>query len=154
MPGGPVQTTYSMKDLVGVLTNPVLPVPFQLAGGYVGIAELTIRMLTQRTEHEVAADGSVMPSYISGANGEVTINVQQTSAIHHLLLGLYNQLTTLAETDELAAWAATTISFRTVLDGALHVLSGCSFQKIGDKPYAAKGQNVTWVLMSANVVNQ
>ena len=154
MPAGSVNATYSFKDLVGVLSNPALAAPYQIVGGNIGNGQITIRMLTQRTEHEVGLDGTVMPSYISGSNGEITIEVQQTSALHHALLALYNTLATAADNDQLANWAAITINLRTVLDGSAHILTGCSFQKIADKPYAAKGQHITWTLLAANVVNQ
>jgi hypothetical protein len=151
----PVNTTYSFKDLTGVLTNPLLggaPVP--LVGGNIGNGQITIRMLTQRTELETAADGTVMPSYISGASAEVLIEMQQTSALHHALLDLYNLLVTAAEDGDVSGWASTVISLRTVLDGSGHFLSGVAFQKIPDKPYAAKGQNVTWTLMVASCIQQ
>lgn len=151
---GPVQTTYSFKDLVGVLDNPLLDSPLQIVGGNIGNGSISIRMLTQRTEHEVGTDGVVMPSYVAGANGEVTIEVQQTSALHHALLALYNQLATAADGGDISNWVGSTLTFRTILDGSSHTLSGLSFQKITDKPYAARGQNVTWTLMAANVVQQ
>jgi hypothetical protein len=151
---GPVSTTYSFKDLVGVLTSPLLSSPLQLVGGFIGLGTITIRMLTQRTELETGADGAVMPTYAAGDSAEVTIEVQQTSELHHALLALYNQLITAANGGDVSNWAAQYISFRTILDGSGHYLSGVSFQKTPDKPYAAKGQNVTWTLISASAVNQ
>jgi hypothetical protein len=145
----PVQTTYSFKDLVGVLDNPLLGVPFNIAGGNLGTGQITIRMLTARTELDTAADGVVMPSYVAGDSAEITIECQQTSSLHHALLGLYNLTQIAASAGDLAAWAATIIALRTVLDGSGHNLSGVAFQKVPDKAYAAKGQNVTWTLMAA-----
>jgi hypothetical protein len=150
---GPVQTTYSFKDLSGVLNNPLLGQPFQIVGGNIGTGQISIRMLTQRTEFETAADGVVMPSYVAGASGEATIEVQQTSELHHALLDLYNQLITAADSGDVSNWSSTSLTFRTVLDGSYHTLSGVSFQKTPDKPYAAKGQNITWTLMAAQIVN-
>lgn len=150
----PISSTYSFKDLVGVLTNPILGAPFQIVGGNIGIGSINIRMTTSRTEHETAADGTVMPSYVAGNAGEITIEVQQTSQLHHALLGLYNLLATAADNNDLAQWVSTTITLRTILDGSGHLLQGVSFMKVPDKPYAAKGQNVTWTLMSALVINQ
>lgn len=149
-----VQTTYSFKDLAGVLTSSLLGAPYQIVGGNIGNGQLTIRMLTQRTEHDVAADGVVMPSYVPGANAEVTIEMQQTSALHHLLLDLYNLAVTQADGGDVSQWAGITLSLRTVLDGSGHYMAGVSFQKIPDKPYAPKGQNIHWVLMAAYCVNQ
>jgi hypothetical protein len=154
MPQGTVQTTYSFKDLTGVLDNPLLDAPLQLVGGNIGLGTISIRMLTQRTELETAADGVVMPSYVPGQSAEITIEMQQTSALHHLLLSLYNLLTTAADGGDISSWAATVISLRTILDGSGHLLEGVGFQKIPDKPYAAKGQNVTWTLMAASATNQ
>lgn len=152
--GSPVGTTYSFRDLVGVLNNDVLDNPYQISGGNIGIGRITIRMVTQRTEHDTSADGVVMPSYVPGASAEVTIEMQQTSELHHELLSLYNQLVTAADGGDVSDWAGTTLSLRTVLDGSGHNLSGVSFQKIPDKPYEAKGQNVSWVLLAAYCINQ
>jgi hypothetical protein len=152
---GPVQTTYSFKDLTGVLACPLfLPVPFPLVGGNIGNGQISIRMITQRTEHDTAADGTVMPSYVPGQSAEVTIEVQQTSQLHHALLDLYNLLAAAADGGAIAGWASIVISLRTTLDGSGHFLSGVSFQKIPDKPYAAKGGMITWNLMAASAVNQ
>jgi hypothetical protein len=110
-------------------------------------------MGTERTVHDVAADGAVMPSYVAGDNGDVVIEVQQTSALHHALLGMYNVLKSLADAGEVATWAASFITFRTLLDGSTHRLTGVSFQRIPAKAYAAHGAKVTWNLMACNIVN-
>ena len=149
-----IQTTYSFKDLSGVLVNAALASGIPIVGGNIGNGTLTIRMLTERTTHHVGADGTVMVTYKAGDNGEVTIEMQQTSSLHHALLALYNSLVTQANSGNLANWAGTTISLRTTLDGSGHFLQGVSFQKIPDKPYSSDGQNVTWTLMAASVINQ
>lgn len=154
MASNPVQTTYSFKDLLGALLCPALSTPIQLVGGNIGNGQIVIRMLTKRTEHAVGADGTVMPTYVSGANGEVTIEVQQTSSLHHELLDLYNALVTQSEAGDVSNWASIVLDLRTVLDDSGHLLTGVSFDKIPDKPYAAHGQNVTWTLMAASVVQQ
>ena len=146
-------TTYSFKDLVGVLVNTAYGVSFPLTGGNIGLGQITISMSTERTVHDVAADGTVMPSYIAGDNGTVAIEVQQTSNLHHELLSLYNLSVTAANADDVSGWAGTQISFRTLLDGSTHLLTGVSFGKIPDKPYAAHGAKITWQLMAASVQN-
>ena len=148
-----VGTTYAFKDLVGVLTNTVFDTALPLTGGNIGLGSITISMTTERTAHDVAADGTVMPSYAAGDNGTVAIEVQQTSAMHHALLALYNQAVLAANTDDVSGWAATTISFRTLLDGSTHIANGVSFGKIPDKPYQTHGQKITWSLMAANIQN-
>lgn len=151
---GPTGATYSFKDLVGVLTSPLLDGPLQLVGGNIGLGTFTIRMLTERMDTESGTDGVVMPSYIPGLSGEVTVEVQQTSALHHALLDLFNAIVTAADGGDLSDTFSTVISLRTILDGSGHLLSGVGFMKIPDKPYAAKGQNITWTLRACEVQNQ
>ncbi len=146
-------TTYSFKSLTGVITNPVFGVSIPLTGGNIGVGSFTIRMTTTRTTHDVAADGTVMPSYIAGDNGDVDIEVQETSVLHKALLSLYNLCVVAANNDDVLGWAAIAISFVFLIDGSTHTLTGCSFEKIPDKPYQAQGQKITWKLMAANIVN-
>ena len=149
-----VGSTYSFKSLVGVLTNSVAGASIALTGGNVGFGQLTISMATERTAHDVAADGTVMVSYAAGANGTCAIEVQETSYLHSQLLSLYNNLVLAANRDDVSGWAATVIAFKFLIDGTSHTLSGVSFAKIPDKPYAAHGAKVTWNLMAANIVNE
>jgi len=148
-----IQTTYSFRDLVGSLTNPALQAGFPIVGGNIGTGTITIRMMTQRTEMDTAADGVVMGSYVAGDSAEVTIEMQQTSSLHHALVDLYNTLVTAANGGDVSNWLSTTLAFRTILDGSGHFMSGVGFQKLPDKPYAARGQNVTWTLLAASCVN-
>jgi hypothetical protein len=124
-----------------------------LTGGNIGLGGITIRMTTSRTVHDVAADGTVMPSYVAGANGEVDIEVQETSILHKALLTLYNALVLQADLDDILGWAATSISFALLIDGSVHTLTGVSFDKIPDKPYQAAGQKITWKLMAASITS-
>jgi len=148
-----VGVTYSFKDLTGVLTNGAFGVTILLSGGNVGFGQMTITMATERTTHDTAADGTVMPSYVAGDSGTVDLEIQQTSPLHHALLNLYNLCVAAANADDVSGWASTVMTFRTILDGATHVLNGVSFAKIPDKPYQASGQKVRWALMAANIVN-
>jgi Protein of unknown function (DUF3277) len=145
--------TYSFKALTGVLTNTVFGTVIPLVGGNIGAGKLTIRMTTERTAHDVASDGTVMVSYAAGDNGACDLEVQQSSTLHTELLALYNQCVTAANNDDVSSWAANAITFRSLLDGSYHQLTGVSFAKIPDKPYEAHGQRITWALMAANIVN-
>ena len=137
-------TVYSFLDLSGALAHPDL-------GAYIftgeGIGQLTISMTTDKTSHNIAADGVVMVSKIAGHNGQVQIQCQQTSKVHKWLLAAYNALH-IADTD---AWAQMAATLRNTSDGTSHLATGISFQKIGDKAYQAQGQMVTWVLMAADI---
>jgi hypothetical protein len=145
--------TYSFKSLTGVLTNPVFGFTIPLTGGNIGAGSFTVRMATTRTAHDVAADGTVMVSYVAGDNGDVDIDVQESSALHSSLLALWNLCILAANNDDVSGWAATIISFRMLTDGTQHILTGCSFDKVPDKPYESAGKRVTWKLMAANVIN-
>jgi hypothetical protein len=145
--------TYSFKSLTGVLTNPIFGTTIPLTGGNIGNGSITIRMTTERTVQDVAADGTVMPSYIAGDNGEVDIVVQETSALHKALLSLYNLAVLAANNDDVLGWAATAISFVFLIDGSTHTLTGVSFGKIPDKPYEAAGQKITWKLLACQIIN-
>jgi hypothetical protein len=147
-----VGTTYSFKDVVGVISNPTFGITFPLTGGNIGVGTITVTMAQERTVHDVAADGTVMPSYIAGDNGHCTIECQQTSIMHKLLLNLYNIAVAAANASDVSGWAATRISLKTILDGSSHNMTGVSFAKIPDKSYQAQGQKVTWSLLVANSI--
>jgi hypothetical protein len=136
-----------------VLTNPVFGVSIPLTGGNIGAGSFTIRMTTTRTAQDVAADGTIMPSYIAGNNGELDIQVQETSILHHALLSLYNLCILAANNDDVSGWAATAISFVLLVDSSTHTLTGVSFDKIPDKPYEAAGQKITWKLVACDITN-
>ena len=146
--------TYSFRALTGVLTNDVFDTTISLTGGNIGAGQFVIRMLTERSAHDVAADGTVMVSYTAGNNADLDIEVQESSTLHADLLDLYNQCVTAADGDDVSGWAATNISFRMITDGSQHILNGCSFKKIPDKPYAAQGQKITWGLMVADATSK
>ena len=140
----PEITAYSFNDLNGVIYQ-------EEYGDYAfvgqGIGNVIVSMASDKTIHDLGADGSVMVSKMPGNNGTITINVQQTSETHRWLLGLYNYLLN-ANTDQ---WAGISCTLRNVIDGTSHVARGMSFQKAPDKQYQAQGQQVSWVLMAADI---
>lgn len=145
--------TYSFKSLVGVLVNAIFGVTIPLTGGNIGAGAFRVSMTTERTVQDVAADGTVMVSYVAGDNGMLEVEVQESSVLHQQLLALYNLALLAANNDDVSGWAATVISFRMLTDGSQHLFSGVSFQKFPDKPYEAHGQKITWRLPVANAVN-
>lgn len=139
-------TTYSFTDLAGSISHPTF-------GDYLfdgtGIGSVTISKATDRTAHDVAADGSVMVSKIAGNNGTLTIECQQTSAIHKWLLAWFNVLWQLPTSE----WASTSLTLRNSATGTRHIISGVSPQKEPDTPYQSQGQRVSWTLMCAEITN-
>lgn len=147
-----ISTTYSFKDTSGALTNPLLPAPIVFAG-QIGMGAFNIEMHTDRTVHDTAADGTVMPSYMAGDSGSITIEIQQTSILQAEFLALYNLLKTAADNGDVSNWANSQISLRNTVDGSQHLLRGVSFSKIPPKPYQAQGSKIVWNLMACDVQN-
>jgi hypothetical protein len=138
------QSTYSFSDIVGTMSEPS-------TGAYTftgqGIGEMSITYAAERTVHDVAADGSPMVSKIANNTGTCTIQVQQTSDLQKYLIDWFNYLVSAST----SSWADTTITIKSLTMNRTHILTGVSPQKIGDQPYQAQGQRVTWVLMAADV---
>lgn len=137
-------TTYSFLDLSGALSHSEL-------GSYTftgqGIGSLTVTYSTEKSAHNVAADGVVMVSKIAGFNGSISIQCQQTSALHKWLLKAFNTIFDLPSAD----WAQISATLRNTSDGTSHVVTGISFGKVPDKTYAAQGGMVTWNMLAADV---
>jgi hypothetical protein len=139
-------STYSFLDLAGAISHALFPLGvFQFTGE--GVGEVTVAMDTERTAHDVAADGSIMVSKIAGNGGKITINCQQTSVVHKYLLSLYNYCVA-APANE---WAMMAIVLRNVNDGTSHTASGVSFGKMPDKAYKSQGERVQWVMWAADI---
>ena len=137
-------TVYSFDDVTMTISHPQI-------GQYVvrgaGIGSITTTMATDRTAHDISADGQVMVSKIRGRNGSHAIAVQQVSTLHKWLLKLYNYL----EQATASHWANITIVIQANSMGETITSTGVSFQKLPDKPYQAQGQQVTWQLMAADI---
>jgi hypothetical protein len=139
-----LSTTYSFEDLAGAVAHPSL-------GAYTftgeGVGEIVISMATDKSVHDVAADGTVMVSKVLGDNGTITIKCQQTSLIHKWLLFAFNTL----KVSDSSEWAKMGATLRNVSDGTSHIATGMSFKKVPDKSYQAHGQQVTWEIMAADI---
>src|SRR6266403_366514 len=104
---------YSFKDLIGAINS--------VAGtlslfGQIGFGRLTIENTTERTVHSVSADGSVMVTYVAGRNGNITVEVQQTSDAHKYFLRWFNLAQSQADGGNISGWASGTASFRALVD--------------------------------------
>ncbi|MGD8188571.1 phage protein [Brevibacillus ginsengisoli] len=137
-------TTYSFADVSTVISHPAVG---QFVATGAGLGTISISMSTDRSSHDVSADGSVMVSKIMGRNGNLTLSAQQTSDLHKWLLKLYNYL----EKAPTSEWAAIKVTVRAPTMQDLIRATGVSIQKLPDKPYQAQGQQVSWVLMAADI---
>jgi hypothetical protein len=137
-------TVYSFLDYNIVISHPAVG---QAVLSGEGVGEMTVSMATERTAHDVAADGAVMVSKIGGRNGTVTLSLQQTSYAHQWLKNWYKYL----EGAPASAWAETTIIARSILAQDTITASYVSPQKIPDRSFQAAGQKVSWPLMAADI---
>jgi hypothetical protein len=145
-------TTYAFKSIVGSFTDP--DVGTYIFAGQEGVKHITVGNTIDRTVQDVAADGTVMVSYVSGANGYVEIETQQNSSLHQFLVNWANYKFTESENGGAALFAAAAIKIIDTLSGANHTITGVSPMKIPDKPYGPSGSTTTWRLPAANLVQQ
>jgi hypothetical protein len=110
-------------------------------------------MATERTVLLTAADGTILISAIAGNSGHVNIQVQQTSQLHQFLLNWLNAKLAKLNNGDVTTWAGATMSLRNVTTGTGHTCSGVAPSKMPDYPYAAQGQNITWMLPCADIQN-
>ena len=139
-------TTYSFSDVVGSIHCGLME-DYIFTGK--GVGSITISKSTERTVHEIAADGSVMVSKVPGNNGTVIIEVQQSSPLNEWLYAWFQKLWN----SPTSKWASTTILIRNGHLRRTHVCVGVSPSKESNSTYQAQGNRVTWNLMCADIVN-
>lgn len=133
-------STYSFTDIAATISHPGYG-SYSIQGE--GIGDMSITKLTDRSVHDVAADGSIMTSKIAGNNGNVTINAQQTSSLHNFLQGMFNYLWS-ASTDE---WAKISLTVRAPKMQKTYYCTGGAFVKEPDEQFQSQGQKIPWVLL-------
>lgn len=140
----PKHETYSFTDIEATISHPGYGT-YSVQGE--GIGDMTISKITERTVHDVAADGNIMVSKIAGNNGNVTINAQQVSTLHNFMQGLFNFLWN-APTDQ---WAGISLTIRAPKMKKTYYCTGGAFVKEPDEQFQAQGQRVPWTMLFANV---
>ena len=138
-------TVYSFADVSFTISHPKVG-KFTATGE--GIGSISIAMSNDATQHDVAADGSVMVSKITTENGTIALAVQQTSAFHKWMQK-WNSYLKVAPTSE---WAQTSAMLKDPALGETISISGISPQKRADAAYQQAGQQVTWNLMAAKII--
>lgn len=137
-------STYSFTDVNMAISHPDYG-SFSVQGE--GIGDITISKQTDRTVHDVAADGSIMVSKIAGNNGTVTVNAQQTSPLHTWLQGLFNYVWS-QPTDK---WAQISITLTAPKMGRTIQCTGGAFVKEPDAPFQSQGQRVPWGILCTDI---
>lgn len=136
-----MQSTYSFADLSVVIRHAAMG---QLSLQGEGVGSITFNMTNDVSEHDLAADGSVMTSKIEAANGTIVISVQQTSEAHRWFTRLYNYLKAAPSRE----WAGIGLEGKASDMRVTHTGESISIQKRADKPYAQQGGQVTWTFMA------
>ena len=137
-------TTYSFTDVSCALNFDGI-VPYVITGE--GVGSITVTMSTDKTTHDVSADGSIMVSKIAGNNGTIAISLQQTSYANTLLKLWYNYLLAANAT----SWANNSLTITNLVTGDVITATGVSPQKRADLPLQAQGQQRVWNLMAADI---
>jgi hypothetical protein len=146
--------TYSGRDVSFALAGPLSG---NISGGGIaekGLAQLTVRMATTQSVLQVAMDGSVVPSVVPGDNGEMELQVWQTSTLQQQLINWHNQATAARDVGDVSNWFGQTCIFASTLDGSSHIGTGCALQKVPDKTYAEQAGRVTWIIVACSITNQ
>lgn len=139
-------TVYSFADVTFILSHPAVG-QYTFTG--TGVGSIAITRSTDVTQHDLAADGTVMVSKILVKNGVAALSIQQTSEGHAFLKRWLAYITE-APTSE---WAKASAVLRCPAQGETITLNGVSPQKSADVTYQAAGQQVTWNLMAAEIVS-
>lgn len=138
--------TYSFQDVITAFSCPSVG---NASSTGAGIGTIAIDMATEKTVHNVAADGTIMITKVMGDNGTVAIAMQQTSLLHKYLLKWYNYIDN--ENADLNDWASMIITISSAGLGDVTTCTGVSPQKLAARPYQAQGQMVTWTFMCAEI---
>ena len=137
-------TTYSFADVSLVMNHPA--VGMATATGE-GVGTITVTRAADVTQHDLAADGSVMVSKIITKNGTLAITIQQTSSFHKYLKKWFDYLQ-VAPTDQFTK--ASAVLKNPALGETINI-TGISPQKRADATFQSAGQQVTWNLMATSI---
>ncbi len=137
--------TYSFSDTVLTLSHPSLG---QLSTNGMGMGNINISMRTDRSQIDVAADGTPVVSKIKDQTGTMSLSVQQISDLHTSLKRWFNYL----ENADASEWALIKAVLTSKQTGEQDVMTGGSITKHADKTFEQTAGNVTWSFLFANIV--
>jgi len=151
-----ILSTYSGRNVFGALSNLALNINIPIAGiAAQGIAQITVRMTVTQSVLQVGMDGAVIPSVVPGDQGEIEIQVWQTSTIHQSFLAWYNALKAARDAGNVQPWYSSALVLQGLPpDTWTHYCTGVAPAKIPDKSYAEQAGRVSWVLVAANITSE
>lgn len=147
-----IGTTYSFKDLSGAMTSPLAGA--MTFSGQIGEGKVVVENITDHGVLDTSLDGTVVPGFVAGGAGRITIEVQQTSVLHKFLLYWHNLHVQASTGGNVSNWAGSDLLLRNTLDGSSHIATGVTPTKVPDKAYDANPGKLTWTLLCANIINQ
>ena len=142
-------STYSFADVVFTLNSGVSVPGFSKSHEITGegVGSITVTRGLDNSQHDVAADGSVMTSKIIARNGAIAISVQQTSKANRFLTTWYNQL----YNSPTSKWTDNNASLIINEKGTTMTFEGVCPQKRPDLAHQAQGQQITWNLLTHEI---
>ena len=149
-----ILTTYSGKDLNVTFTHPLIGTIQAVGVDSMGIAQISIRMTTAQSVLQVGMDGAIIPRVVPGDQGEIELQIWQTSTFHQELLAYCNALKAARDAGDVSQWFSGVLLVQNIVDGTSHTCTGVAPQKVPDKTYQEQAQRVNWLLVACNVVNE
>lgn len=137
-------SVYSFADVSLVISHPKVG-KLTITGE--GVGSISIARANDMTQHDIAADGSIMISKVVTENGTMAVALQQTSPAHKWLKKWLDYCVA-APSNE---WASTSATLKHPEFGEIINISGISPQKRPDAAFQSAGQQVTWNLMAAKI---
>lgn len=137
-------STYAFEDVSCIVSHPSVG-SYSFNGK--GVGSITVAKANDVTQHDVAADGSVMTSKIKTGNGTVSLAVQQTSQGAAFL----RKLNAYCETAKSSEFARTVITVVAKPQGVNITCTGVSPQKSPDAGFAQAGAQITFAYMAQKI---
>lgn len=149
-----ILNTYSGSDLNLSIVNP-LTGTIQASGvASEGIAQVIVRMTVDQSVLQVGMDGAVVPSVVPGEQGEIEIQVWQTSTLQDDFIAWADAIKAAQQgAGDVSNWFAGTIFIQNIVNGSSHTGTGAAPKKIPDKTYDVQAGRVSWVFTCCNIVN-
>lgn len=136
--------TYSFEDTSLTISHPGF-------GAYTaygtGIGDITISYANDVTYHNVASDLAVVVSKWVARNGNVQMNILQSSDFNDWL----KRFAAFLEESPTDQFALATMDIKNKSTGDTYHCTGVSHQKRADNSFQSQAQNRTWTMMCANI---
>ena len=136
--------TYSFEDTSLTISHP----GFGTYTAYgTGIGDITVSYSNDVTYHNVASDLAVVVSKWVARNGNVQMNILQSSDFNEWL----KKFAAFLEESPTDQFALATMDIKNKSTGDSYHCTGVSHQKRSDNSFQSQAQNRTWTMMCANI---